>query len=371
MAQKMERIGVLYLIDTLDAGGAERVAVNLANNLPRDQYHAHLCATRRSGPLEKELDPEVGFLKLNRRGRFDFGALERLINYIYQNKIKILHAHSSSVFLAFLAAEICGCKLIWHDHNGTAEVKSRLVLPYLLVAWKMSAIFTVTRSLANWAETALKISSSKVKYLPNFVNQPKDIHLVTDLPGLPGYRIICVANFRAQKNQIGLLQSFSEVTDTEERAHLIFVGANVETDYSQSIQNTIEKSNLNKQVTWLGSRNDVATLIPGCDIAALNSVSEGFPLTLLEYGWAGLPVIATRAGECAEILDYGKAGILVEPGNPHAMAEQILKLLANPTLRRSYGDALRERVQKEYSSEIIMKKITDVYRQVLTGDKEN
>lgn len=359
-------ISVLHLIDSLDAGGAERMAVNLANNLPRGQFHAHLCATRHGGILEKELSPEVGFLSLNRRGRFDPGAMARLVAYIRQNKIEILHAHSSSLFLACLAAEICNCILIWHVHNGTAEIINRPTFLYKAVARKISAVYTVTRPLANWATVALHISPLRVFYLPNFVVEPKNIQSADNLPGNSGYRIINIANFRAQKDQIGLVRAFRKVAETEERAHLVLVGANVEAGYGQAIQDEIILLNLEKRVTWLGSRNDVPTLLAGCTIAVLSSLSEGFPLTLLEYGWAGLPVVATRVGECAEILAEGKAGILVEPGDTQALAGQILKLLDDPLLRQSYGAVLHDRVQKEYSSNVIMSKVIDVYRQVLS-----
>lgn len=356
---------VLHLIDTLDAGGAERVAVNLANHLPHDRFRAHLCATRRGGMLEKEISPQVGFLSLNRRGRFDPGAVARLVAYIRQNKIEILHAHSSSVFLACLAAVICNCILIWHDHNGTAEIINRPTFLFKAIARKISAVFSVTRPLAKWATVDLHISQLRVFYLPNFVVEPANIRPADKLPGTSGFRIINIANFRAQKDQIGLVRSFRKVVDKEERAHLILVGANVESGYGQAVQDEIILLNLEKRVTWLGRRGDVPALLAGCDIAVLSSLSEGFPLTLLEYGWAGLPVVATRVGECAEILAEGKAGILVEPGNPQAMAQQILNLLGDPTLRRSYGAALHDRIQKEYSSDVIMSRVMDVYRQVL------
>ena len=69
----MKRIGVMQVIDTLAMGGAERVAVNLANGLPAARYASHLCTTRQDGPLAASLERHVGRLRLGRTRRLDVG----------------------------------------------------------------------------------------------------------------------------------------------------------------------------------------------------------------------------------------------------------------------------------------------------------
>src|SRR5260221_9907312 len=64
---RLSRIGVMHLVDSLDIGGAETVAVNLVNCLPREQYVAHLCTTRKDGPLEKLVRADVLRLGLQRK----------------------------------------------------------------------------------------------------------------------------------------------------------------------------------------------------------------------------------------------------------------------------------------------------------------
>ena len=60
----MSPIGVMHLIDTLEVGGAEQMAMSLANLLPRDQFEPHLCTTRHEGPLAAAVGPDVGRLRL-------------------------------------------------------------------------------------------------------------------------------------------------------------------------------------------------------------------------------------------------------------------------------------------------------------------
>ncbi len=78
----MSRIRVMQVVDSLAAGGAERVAINLANFLPRDEYVPYLCTTRKEGPLASLVAEDVGRLQLRRRQRFDIGAIGRLIDFI-------------------------------------------------------------------------------------------------------------------------------------------------------------------------------------------------------------------------------------------------------------------------------------------------
>src|SRR5579862_7236247 len=98
----MTDIGVMHVLDSLALGGAERAAVNLVNSLPRENYRPYLCTTRSEGPLADAVSAHVGRLALERTNRFDAGAVRRLMNFVRSEKIRILHAHGSSLFIAAL-----------------------------------------------------------------------------------------------------------------------------------------------------------------------------------------------------------------------------------------------------------------------------
>ncbi|PKP39484.1 MAG: glycosyltransferase, partial [Bacteroidetes bacterium HGW-Bacteroidetes-13] len=113
---------VLQLIDTLNAGGAERVAINYANELSQHLVGSYLCTTRQEGPLKSQLKPEVGYLFLKKKSALDLFAIFRLARYVKKNDITIIHAHGTS----FLTAVLCkllvrNLKIVWHDHYGKSE----------------------------------------------------------------------------------------------------------------------------------------------------------------------------------------------------------------------------------------------------------
>jgi glycosyltransferase involved in cell wall biosynthesis len=144
-------------------------------------------------------------------------------------------------------------------------------------------------------------------------------------------------------------------------AHLLLMGGCDDASYLAMIRSTIGELNLTSHVTWLGSRKDVFDVLAGCDAGVLSSASEGLPLALLEYGMAGLPAVATRVGQCEEVLDNGNAGLLVAPGAPDALAEALCLLLRSADKRSRFGTALHRRVQEHYSVTAALQRILAMY----------
>ena len=163
----MTRVAVLHLVDSLDAGGMERMAVNLVNALPRDRFEPHLGTTRREGALSKAIAPDVARLSLERRGRFDPRAVVRLARYVRDRHIRIVHAHGSSLFLAAAASPLSGATLVWHDHFGRLGTETRPAWVYRVAARRTSGVIAVTRPLVDWAVQHLGVSAERVWYVPN------------------------------------------------------------------------------------------------------------------------------------------------------------------------------------------------------------
>ena len=363
-------VGVLQLTDSLAAGGTERVAVNLANHLPRERFRSFLCTTRSGGPLANLLQPDVGWLNLSRRRRFDLSALWRLVAFIKANHIQVLHAHSTSLLTAALASLFPPYpRVVWHDHYGNHAQAERPVWVYRLLTQQAGGLIAVNQPLADWAREQLRVPATRIKYIPNFVALPDDGPAPSaTLPGAPGQRIICVANLRRQKDHLTLLRALADVVKQAPQAHLLLVGAMVEPECFAQVEHEITRLGLARNVSVLGERQDVAGLLRQCDIGVLSSASEGLPLALLEYGYAGLAAVATEVGQCAEVLDSGSAGLLVPPGQPEALATALLRLLQAPDLRAELSLCLSRRVLKHYSAHAVLERVCQVYEQVLQDD---
>jgi glycosyltransferase involved in cell wall biosynthesis len=362
----MNRIGVMQITDSLAIGGLERVAVNLANSLSPAQFHSHLCVTRNGGPLENLVGINVTRFNLDRTGRYDLGAIWRLRKYIREHKIQILHAHGTSLFIASLVSRFQPKPaVIWHDHFGRCGTEQRSVRRYKAAAKKAGGVISVNQTLADWARNELEISNERVWYIPNFVSEPKSVASVPDLPGKKGSRIICVANLRPQKDHLNLFHAMKMVVRSFPDAHLVLAGSADDHGALEKIKQSISLLRLTANISWLGPRNDIAAILRGCDIGVLSSISEGLPLALIEYGLAELPSVSTNVGQCAEVLDSGRAGILVPPGSPVALSDAIVALLKSPEKRAALGCEFAKRVRATYGAETVLNQISKVYETVL------
>ncbi|HVG31091.1 MAG TPA: glycosyltransferase [Pyrinomonadaceae bacterium] len=361
----MNRVGVMHVTDTLDAGGTERVAVNLCNLLPRDRFRAYLCTTRRDGSLADSVADDVGRLRLGRTWRFDAAALRRLAAFVKEHDIKILHAHGSALFVSGLAAMLPPRPaLVWHDHFGL-PLETRSALFDRPLARRARGVIAVSQPLADWSREKLRVPAERVRYIPNFVCAPGAFGLAPELPGEAGARIVCVANLRPQKDHLTLIRAMAHVARRHPAAHLLLVGASPDANYRAAVVEEIARRGLARRVTLLGERRDVHAILRACDIGVLSSIAEGLPLALVEYATAGLASVATRVGQCAEVLDDGRAGLLVPAREPDRLAEALSALLGSPARRAALGETFRRRARLLYSADSIVGQVCEVYERVL------
>lgn len=352
---------VLHLIDSLAVGGAEKVAVNIVNHLPPDHYAATICTTRRRGPLADDIAPHVQQLHLRRRFTADPFAVHCLAAALRRQHVRVLHAHGTSLFLARAAAALSpATTVIWHDHFGLCETKQRPVFTYRLGVWKIGGVIAVNTLLANWAIKTLRVPPERVWCVRNMACLAPRSAAPAALPGTRGSRIVCLANFRPQKDHTVLVQAMARVAESHPDAHLLLVGGG-DPEYVRRIRTLVADHGVSERVTFLGERKDVPDVLGACDIGVLASVSEGLPLSLLEYGSAGLAVAATSVGECPDVLDGGRAGMLVPPSDPGRLADALLTLVNNPEIRSAYAGRLLVRIRNEFGPGPIMDRICRIY----------
>jgi glycosyltransferase involved in cell wall biosynthesis len=363
-------VGVLHMIDTLEIGGAEQMAVSFANRLPRDRFLAHLCTTRREGPLSRAIAQDVPRLRLARRHRFDLSALRTLLNYVRSNDIRILHAHSSSLFMARMAAELLPrVRVIWHDHYNRVESGSRPVWLYRRVLRGISGVISVNTPLADWARTIAGVSPNRVWQVNNFAILTDSSTVPVDLPGSPGRRIVCVANLRPEKGHRDLLAAVATVRTRVPDLHLLLVGAAPDEAYQTLLAKDVERLRLTNNVSFLGKREDVSAILRNSSIGVLSSHNEAMPVALLEYGLAGIGVVATDAGECSKVLEYGRCGLVVSVGSADQLASALERLLTDTALRITFGARLKARIESHYGERMAVDQLCTIYENVVKSNQ--
>jgi glycosyltransferase involved in cell wall biosynthesis len=120
------------------------------------------------------------------------------------------------------------------------------------------------------------------------------------------------------------------------------------------------------QVEFMGQREDVAGLLGKASVFCRPSLSEGLPLTALEAMACGLPVVATRAGGTAEVVEDGITGYIVAPNHPAEVADRLCRLLTDDSLRAEMGRRGRKAAE-QYDWTSVTERTLDVYRETVQG----
>ncbi len=126
--------------------------------------------------------------------------------------------------------------------------------------------------------------------------------------------------------------------------------------------------NANQRIRFLGKVLPAEPIIKDLDIAVLATKStEHCSNSILEYMACGRPVIASNVGGNPELVIANETGLLVEPGDPFALARAIQQLTTNPVMARQMGSQGRARVESEFRMETVTTRFIDMWREVATG----
>lgn len=344
---------ILQLIDSLEGGGAERMAVNYANGLLDYSSFSGLAVSRKTGILENEINPGVQKFYLNKKRKLDVMSILKLRQIVVQNKVEWIHAHSTSFFIACCVKIIYPkIKIAWHDHYGNSDfLNNRNSLALKIASLLFDRIIVVNDKLKVWAATHLYCKH--ILFIPNFADLPSTKNTTT-LKGQKGKRIVCLANLRPQKNHSLLLEVARMLREKEPNWSFHLVGQDFNDTYSNQIQNKIKEYKLENHVYLYGSCQDVSGILDQCNIGVLTSLSEGLPVAIIEYGLKKLPVVATNVGDVNKLIIDEYSGLLINDHNIDDFFSKLKRIIDNATLANTLGYNLESIVLKEYSKKSVI-----------------
>ncbi|UCF79291.1 MAG: glycosyltransferase [Candidatus Eiseniibacteriota bacterium] len=295
-----------HLVDTLRPGGAEGVAVKYANRLAKQGIEVHLVASRYGGSLEAFVAPRVRLFIAGRKSVFDIAGFARLLKYLKESGIQIVHSHNSS---SALLSRVLNCLLprrapclVTHDHHGPANRQK----------WKMRLCFAGTKchfvvsdTLGNWARDLYGVDTRKIRLLPNAVDleefPEKRNETLRAAYAIPKGSLVlaCVANFRPEKEHLLLAKALSRLPERG-RITTLLVGQKINPRHLQAVEAAFSSCGHDYRI--LLDCSNVSEILRGSDIGILTSSVESGPVAVLEYMAAGLPFVAPDVGMCIDML---------------------------------------------------------------------
>ena len=368
---------VFYLVDSLNVGGTESQAVELARRIPMAGYDVTLGCLRAQGPLLERLQGTAVVLReFHAGGGIDSPAglyqLLRLSWFLRREKFDIVHTHDLwSNLLGVPAARLAGVRAIVSSRRDLAhldwyEGKHRVWLRRIQnLSGAVLANATPIRDVLIAEEGFVP---EKVRVIHNGVDIEKfkapgngRDHL---FPGVgDGKLIVLVGNMHTDvKGHPWLIASAPAVIREFPSTRFVLVG---DGEQRASFEQQVAGLGLERNFLFLGRRADIPEILACCDIAVLPSRAEGLPNAVLEYMAAGLPTIVSRVGGNAELVEDGVTGLLVPPEDSPALSAALLKLLHDPGLARQMVQRGHEFTIQNFSFERLVREVDALYTELL------
>lgn len=348
---------VLFLTTSMPVGGAETLLVNLVRRLNSERVLPELGCLKEPGPLGKRIADEFPLHSRLLRSKFDVRVLGRLRRLIRERRIDavVTVGAGDKMFWGRLAASLEGLPVIcsalhstgWPDTIGRLN---RMLTP------QTDAFIAVAEPHGDYLVENEGFPAEKVRVIPNGIDVEEfspcleaRLALRREL-GVSGTASVCgiVAALRPEKNHALFLQAAARVQQQADDVHFAIIGDGPE---RARLEAFAQSRGLGRHAHFLGSRADIATLLPGLDLFSLTSHNEANPVSILEALACEVPVVATRVGSVEETVREGVTGYLVEPGDEESLARRWLEILERPALGRRLGKAGRALVVETASLE--------------------
>lgn len=347
---------IMFIIWALEVGGAERLLVKLAQNIPKSSYDISLVCISREGVWADELKQAgIDVICMNKRTGFDPFILPRLIKLIKRMKPDIVNTYLWTADLWGRLAAIC------------AGVKNIVVTEQNVDIWKRWYHISIDKILFRWTQYAICVSDEVVNYYKNVVGL-KDKQLVmipnaidislfnrdtiqgelrTQL-GIKDNEFIftCSARLHVQKAHEVLIEAVNILNNNSDIDFcVLLVGEGQRND---ELRNLVETKRLNNRIKFLGLRQDIPNILLQSDAFVLSSDYEGLSLAILEAMAARLPIVATTVGGNTQVVDNGVTGFLVPPRDPLLLADAMSHLVKDLKLAKQMGNSGRALVEGKY-----------------------
>ena len=360
---------VLYVESGSGNGGSATCLANLVCRLDRQRFRPIVAYYGEGVGIVRIRDAGVDTVRLRPGGR-----TWQLIRLIRRSRAALIHNNNeiysqiSTMLAATLTRVPCVCSL-----RATRPLtrRERVWVP---VVRRFIAVSDATKH----AYVAAGIPSHRIQTvldgidLERFSSAPRERGVCPPGLALDPTRLTVglVSRLIPEKGIEEFLRAAREVVDRYPAVQFVIVGGDTAPDgrHLRRWHALTAELALAHYVIFTGWRQDLPAITPCFDVAAQASKYwEGWGMSLLEAMACGKPVVATRIGAVPEVVDDGTTGILVEPGDVHALARALLVLLTDAALRRRMGEAGRRRVEARFDQAQLVQAMERLYTDVLNG----
>jgi glycosyltransferase involved in cell wall biosynthesis len=364
---------LVFVIHGLPVGGAEKFLITLVNQLPTQTFEPHIILLSKDEKLRPELNSNVFVHNVVKNSRFDFSIVKRirrLIDVISPEIVMCINTYS--FFLTKLGYPANSpYRFILSPHTTIPfsiynylqsmiyyrKIKSKDLVLYLCNA-QMQYI-NRTYKLATHNKNVIYNGIDYRYYSPEKISNTDVASLLQSLNISSHEKIIVqVARIQKEKRHEDAIEALAILNKNRvsDKVHLLIVGGGVENKIAL-LKNRVHHLGIQKNVHFLGNRQDVRLYYKAASLFTLTSDSETFSLAALEAMAFGLPAVLTNVGGAAEMITEYQNGFLVPTRNVKKIAEGWEKALSYPF----DSSAIRKQVVNNFSIDQMVKNYLQVF----------
>lgn len=372
----------MHVLTRLDTGGMENGVVNICNGIDRSTFQPVICCLKGTGAMAERLRGDVRVIDLQYAEGKDFFRSLKLLQFFLGEKPDIVHTHGwgGGSFSTIMAARLAGVPVVINGEHGSFFLKPYQIYLQRLLAVICDANLSVSNTLRLRIEDQLAISKNRVQVIHNgvdlkkFNRQVDHKKLVSDIATASGIKIEqtdfvlgIIGSLKPEKNQMMALKALRSLNKImkDNSIKLLLIGDGKD---RKKLVEFVRQNSLERQVGFLGLRDDVSTLLSVIDVLLSTSISvhEGLSNVILEAMASSVATISTESIGVLELIRDGDNGIVINPQDEKMLADKILLLKENRPLRKHLAENGREMVEKDFSLEKMINGYEQVYRKQIS-----
>lgn len=362
-------IKIIHLVKSLKLGKIGRFIEFVGYNFNQTQFDLEIWCLKEEGEVAERLKRKSITIKLFELGDscYQKESIEHLTAMLKQSNVDILHTHCyfTNTLGRYAAIKAKTPVIISHLHDEPWDHTIRQVFHEWWLSHFTDTIICASQSLKKFAQKYEKISDKKLQTIYSGIDikafdKDEAFRPISKSYGLTDDDkvIVCVAPLTAHQGHQYLIESMPAIVQQNPHVKCLLIG---DGNQKQYLKELIESKNLTQNILFMGIRDDVPFFLQHADLFVLPSLSEGFPISLLEAMLACLPIVATSVGGIPEMITNGVNGLLVPPKNPEALTLAIVHLLDNNAKRSKFAHHGRILVEENFTFQQTLKQIEKLY----------
>lgn len=361
---------ILYVIDSLSIGGAERLLVDLVR-AGLAEGHRVGVAYFTEGPLAGELRRlSVPLYRISRRGLRDPAVVPRLGRLLGRLRPDVVHTHlRKSDLTGQLAAAWAGVPVRLSTLHNLAPWRRNPLLSLLArtLTSRCQCFIACGRRVRDYTCETTGLPLERTRIVENGVDVRRfDPARVERTVGDAGRTIGIVGRLQPAKGHRHFLEAACLLERRLPGSRFLVVG---DGPLRAELEREAARLGLGSRVVFTGLVSDPVPVVGALDLFTLASLSEGLPVALLEAMSLARPVVATAVGGVPDVIADGCNGLLIPPADPAGLARAWERLLTEPGLAERLGAAARRTVLDRFDQRGCHREILDLYASLLAGSR--